>query len=834
MVKAIDESLGRLAKAVEMYDAALAEGWRDDIDKIPVFSGLFSAVVTAFLIESYKKLEQDPAEKTVLLLEQLVLFQRNASLALAADPIPPFQPDSAIIRINCFWFLSLIFSLISAVFGLLCREWIRGFEHDTPTNTTAEALALRQLRRDSFEKWHVPSFLAALPILVELALILFFMGILDLLWRLHRIPFIVALVAVGLSAGLYFATTLLPALTIPKNLRTDIKVGWFERLSYQFICPYKSPQAWVFYRVVCTLLYFFSRLSQGKRAPASSEYIVPPASDWSSLDLRVVRQYDQQVRVLDNQKLFNLQVYQLRAFEWAVTMFRDSPSMIPHLQNVLETIPPPVAMSAVLGRRDIALWTDVSKADVDLAVQDPEGFRRQYSTSRTTGLSILDHLPRLPAIPDPVILQPEGIKFLFKHQMLMMKRYHKGHVSNLSDVFRTSLEDMGVQTTGFHFIVPLSITGRLWTHQNSDIQKQSLALLTHYHESWNLCSKVSEDKHSSERLAFVLALARHINRTDHTSASALITSRRGQEFMRFINQEIITQALYNGKSFARAEWVRAIERTREAGKLSSDYFAQLPGKNNPPPNLPPLPPTRSSVDTQADVVHDNQASGSQRDGGISDDENSIQIVPVPNTADKAGNSRNLTVQGRGHTTPQADDSLIDSDEPRRAPCTDNVQSQATDTGRDAGQSSTDIRLSGTAGVLDNEQTLAQDHDSNPLGSNTETVSEQSTAWDSTADIRNQDSHAQPITHPGSSQLSDGKPTTLLESSFHSFGSQSLSSPPDVESDAHPAPDRRSSATSGVTIASDSTSSHSEDEQHRYSDTRDAQPAVENRLGDGRG
>ncbi|KAK7037843.1 hypothetical protein VNI00_010804 [Paramarasmius palmivorus] len=684
----VDDSLEKILKATEKFDEELVKGWRDDIDTLLVFAGLFSAVVTAFLIESYQKLEEDPADKTVVLLEHLVSFQRNASQALTADPIPPFQPDASTIRINCFWLLSLIFSLTSALFGLLCKQWVREFQRDTPTSTPAEALALRQLRRDSFEKWNVPAFLAALPILLEIALILFFAGILDLLWGLHRIPFLVSLVAVGLSAGLYFITTLLPTLTMPRNLKMDIKWQRFEKLSYQFICPYKSPQAWLFYRFVCKILHPLSKFPKftkssewgyKKPAPALRYHIESPASDWSSFDLRVVRQYDQHVNDEDRKDLFSLQVYQLRAFEWAVTMFRDSPLMIPHLQNVLGTIPPPLAMSAVLGRWDVALWTNVSKSDIEVAVADPEGFRRQYLCGRKIRFNFLHWLPQFPlaAIPDSAIFQPDGIKFLFEHQHLM--------IEDGNNDIQGALKRMGVQTSCFHFTTPLSVMGRLWAHQDAVVREPSLHLLGLYEESWKSCSSVDSDKnstHYSERLAFVLVLAKHINRTDRTSV--LITRKRGQEFIRFIHHEIITKGVYHDCfAFDNVEWLRAIKRTREVGNLPSDYFAPLPQWcDHPPPDLPRLTPIRYSLETLSDVEvdHDPQAPGSQDIGEASRSEDTLGIQVVGTTtanSDRTDNPGSSSIPRRGHITSQKGGGCLEHSDTRADKSVDATQGPDT-------------------------------------------------------------------------------------------------------------------------------------------------------------
>ncbi|EEB98162.1 hypothetical protein MPER_02379 [Moniliophthora perniciosa FA553] len=120
----------------------MVKGWRDDIDTLLVFAGLFSAVVTAFVIESYKWLDKDPADTTVTLLTQLISVQVNGSQSVSFEPTQ-FKPDASSIRINVFWFLSLILSLTSALFGLLCKQWVREHQRDTTTRTPGEALALR-------------------------------------------------------------------------------------------------------------------------------------------------------------------------------------------------------------------------------------------------------------------------------------------------------------------------------------------------------------------------------------------------------------------------------------------------------------------------------------------------------------------------------------------------------------------------------------------------------------------------------------------------------------------------------------------------------------------
>ncbi|EEB93835.1 hypothetical protein MPER_07463, partial [Moniliophthora perniciosa FA553] len=60
----IDQSWEAVLKAVGRYDDDMVKNWRDDIDTLLVFAGLFSAVVTAFAVESYKWLSEDANDTT--------------------------------------------------------------------------------------------------------------------------------------------------------------------------------------------------------------------------------------------------------------------------------------------------------------------------------------------------------------------------------------------------------------------------------------------------------------------------------------------------------------------------------------------------------------------------------------------------------------------------------------------------------------------------------------------------------------------------------------------------------------------------------------------------
>ncbi|KAK7051411.1 hypothetical protein VNI00_004911 [Paramarasmius palmivorus] len=576
----IEPSYEKLQAEVKKYDDGLVLGYKEDIDTLLVFAGLFSAVVTAFLIESYQWLSEDT---TVMILAQ-ISQQLNGTQAQSTS----FTPEASSIRINCFWFLSLIFSLTSALFGLLCKQWLREHQRDVPTRTPGEDLALRQLRRDSFEKWGVASFLSALPILLEIALILFFVGVLDLLWTLHHIPFGICLGAIALSVGGYFLTTILPTIRIPRDQTSFIKEKEFGQLAYQFICPYKSPQAWAVYKLSTMAIKAFLNFPFANKFISTHlrplwDHAYAQLPSWSTFDLRVVRQFDQEVWV--EYPAFQLQVYELRALQWAVTMFRDSPSMIPHLENVLGTLPFSVATSAVLDRWDVTMWEVSRNEDTGTYLRNPN--YNQY-------------WPR-PITSDPPLYHREGIELLFWHRFWNVCA-DNNQISILEHHITRSIPSLSKNT---RFCIPLPLATALWSDKDPSVRQRSLRLLQHFEESWKACPGYDEKRHNMERVAFANALAKHIYDSDQPLI--LLTSKRGQGFIRFIHNEIIIRRLYSHRMFARERdwgwgwgWESAIEKVQEVGKLPPSYFAPLPARDENPSSstqVPSLEPIRYSGDT---------------------------------------------------------------------------------------------------------------------------------------------------------------------------------------------------------------------------------------------
>ena len=156
-------------------------------------------------------------------------------------PIPR-AVSASVIRINCLWFLSLSLALSTALIGILCIQWMREYQRDAHLGNM-DSFSLRQMRYEGLQTWYIPTIMAALPLFLQLGLLLFLMGLLDFLWNLNCIVATILTVLVGSVLLFVFATTFIP--------------GWqfiFRRTLLVPQCPYKSPQSWAFYKLLASLM----------------------------------------------------------------------------------------------------------------------------------------------------------------------------------------------------------------------------------------------------------------------------------------------------------------------------------------------------------------------------------------------------------------------------------------------------------------------------------------------------------------------------------------------------------------------------------------------------
>ncbi|KIM25052.1 hypothetical protein M408DRAFT_56566, partial [Serendipita vermifera MAFF 305830] len=147
---------------------------------------IFAAVLTAFIIESKKLLEQDPLE---LIADVMILYTNNAANGtLSPYTRADFSPKSTDLTVNCLFFASLSASLIAALASVVALQWVADYDAAiTRGGSSPEDRAKRrQFRFAGVVSWKMGEIIAALPLLLHFSVALFFAGLAVWMWNINQ------------------------------------------------------------------------------------------------------------------------------------------------------------------------------------------------------------------------------------------------------------------------------------------------------------------------------------------------------------------------------------------------------------------------------------------------------------------------------------------------------------------------------------------------------------------------------------------------------------------------------------------------------------------------
>ncbi|KAK0498081.1 hypothetical protein EDD18DRAFT_77232 [Armillaria luteobubalina] len=205
-------------------DGEMVEGWRDGLDVLLVFAGLFSAVVKTFVAQTSQSLQVNYGQVTALLLIELIDVQRSASNGSFVNNVPcsdlTFCPSMSNSWVNGLWFTSLSLSLSAALFAVLTKQWIHQYL-SVPSGTPRDRCHVHQFHYMGLEQWGVGLIIGLLPVLLSASLAVFLVGLVVFIIPLRMsIAGVVGAITL-MSFSAYIATNFLPVI-YPS-------------------CPYKTP-----------------------------------------------------------------------------------------------------------------------------------------------------------------------------------------------------------------------------------------------------------------------------------------------------------------------------------------------------------------------------------------------------------------------------------------------------------------------------------------------------------------------------------------------------------------------------------------------------------------
>ncbi|KAF8502810.1 hypothetical protein F5888DRAFT_1667354, partial [Russula emetica] len=198
---------------------------KDDIGNLLLFAGLFSATLTAFVVDSKQNLKPSPADETVYYLRQhsTILSQISVQLSSIAPqvsipstpppPFPVFSPSASDVRVNASWFMALVFSLLAAFLAILVQQWARDYMYVFQQYIDPlKSCRLWQYLSEGREGWYKPEVSKTVTGLLHISLFLFFSGLSDSLLNTNTNVALSAIVPIGVSGLLYIFMTFAPVI----------------------------------------------------------------------------------------------------------------------------------------------------------------------------------------------------------------------------------------------------------------------------------------------------------------------------------------------------------------------------------------------------------------------------------------------------------------------------------------------------------------------------------------------------------------------------------------------------------------------------------------------
>ncbi|KAJ7056100.1 hypothetical protein C8F01DRAFT_993428, partial [Mycena amicta] len=217
----------------EKYDKSLVESWRSNMDGMLIFAGLFSASLTAFIIESYKTLVADSGDSTVQLLSQISLQLAASSngTVFTAPATAPFKPSTSALVCNALWFISLGLSLACALVATLLEQWAREFLHRADMRSAPVVRArMYSFLYYGMRRFGMHTVVDVIPSLLHASLIFFFAGLVAFLLPVNKIIAEIVAAILAVFICVYIILTVLPIIKADSPYRTPLSNALWDVL----------------------------------------------------------------------------------------------------------------------------------------------------------------------------------------------------------------------------------------------------------------------------------------------------------------------------------------------------------------------------------------------------------------------------------------------------------------------------------------------------------------------------------------------------------------------------------------------------------------------------
>ncbi|KAG8897579.1 hypothetical protein FRB99_008059 [Tulasnella sp. 403] len=222
----------------DTYDREMVRDMRGGLDTLLIVAVIFSTIDTAFITAALSRIDPSATDVSNTILWSLANYFDNSSSVVHEFHAAAIRTSS--IATSCIFGASLACSMVASLGALVAKQWLVYYERDEDPipepkrrgNWTGEIHGRqRQKRFSGLEEWHLrPIVNILLPSIFQLAIILFFVGLIHFSYSYRPVVAWLILGIVAFALVVYLATVLAGLQDPCCPFQTPLSVAIYPRL----------------------------------------------------------------------------------------------------------------------------------------------------------------------------------------------------------------------------------------------------------------------------------------------------------------------------------------------------------------------------------------------------------------------------------------------------------------------------------------------------------------------------------------------------------------------------------------------------------------------------